>query len=145
MGGMGFLNYQATLFLLYDSPVFRFLPAKDTNADLGFVAHSDLRLLISTLAATEITLLGMFIGHHLWTFRSRNRASGSVLLKAGQYHAKMIVSALLIFTGSINLLVVQFGVYPYVAAAAGATLAFAWNWLWDSLVIWGQGKKLQTG
>jgi putative flippase GtrA len=141
VGGLGFLNYQATLFLLYDSPVFTFLPAKDASVNLGFFEHSDVRLLISTLAATEVTLIGMFTGHHLWTFRDRNPASGSMPLKLGQYHAKMLVSALLIFTGSINLLVVQFGVYPYLAAAVGTVLAFAWNWLWDSVVIWGEGKR----
>ena len=145
VGGLGFLNYQATLFLLYDSPVFGFLPAKDASVNLGFFEHSDFRLLISTLAATEVTLIGMFMGHHLWTFRDRDPASRSTLLKLGQYHAKMLVSALLIFAGSINLLVVQFGVYPYIAAAIGTALAFLWNWLWDSVVIWGEGKKPGTG
>lgn len=145
VGGMGFLNYQVTLFVLYDSPLPWFLPAKDTSTDFVLFQHSDVRLLISTLAATEVTLIAMFMGHHLWTFRNRDLVSRPALLRLGQYHAKMLVSALVIFTGTINLLVVQFGVYPYVAAAIGAASAFAWNLFWDTGVIWRQRKKSRAG
>ncbi|GAG40586.1 unnamed protein product, partial [marine sediment metagenome] len=72
VGGSGYLLYQAILFLMYDSPLFWFLPAKDTSSTILFLEHGDARLLITTLVATALTLVGVFMGHNLWTFRDRD-------------------------------------------------------------------------
>lgn len=71
VGAMGYLIYQVVLFIMYDSPLFWFLPAKDTGASLVLFTHDDLRLLITSLVAAELSIVGAFIGHNQWTFRDR--------------------------------------------------------------------------
>src|SRR5437867_6132750 len=71
VGGVAFLINQMGLYLLYDSPIFWLLPAKDTRADLLLFSHPDIRLLISSIVAVEAAILFQFNAHERWTFRKR--------------------------------------------------------------------------
>ena len=56
VGGIGYLVNQFILLLVYDSPVFAFLPAKDTDFDFIFFTHPDVRLFIASVLAVEAAL-----------------------------------------------------------------------------------------
>src|SRR3990172_12091000 len=60
VGGFGFIINQTMLFLLYDSPLFWFLPGKDTHVDFGLFTHPDIRLLISSILAVEVAIVFQF-------------------------------------------------------------------------------------
>lgn len=141
VGALGYLIYQALLFLLYDAPILPFLPDKDTSADILFFQHDDLRLLIATLVATEMSIVGVFAGHNTWTFRHRQTVRRPLWLRFGQFNAKALVSTLGILTVTVNILILRFDLYHFVAVPIGVALAFTWNWLWDSQIIWRQAKK----
>ena len=57
VGSVAFVVNQLALYLLYDAPLFSFLPGKDTRIDLGLVAHPDARLLIASSVAVEVAIL----------------------------------------------------------------------------------------
>lgn len=145
VGGSGYLLYQGVLFLMYDSPLFWFLPAKDTSANIIFFEHGDVRLLITTLVATVLTLVGVFTGHNLWTFRDRNSVGKPLWLRFGQFVAAASVAAFGIVTVTVNVLTVQFDMYHFVALPIGVALAAIWDWLWYSQFIWRRGKKAHPG
>jgi len=136
VGGTGYLAYQAVLFVVYDSPVFWFLPAKDTAVSMLLFDHGDVRLLIATLVATAVALIGVFTGHNLWTFRDSCAVRKPLLMRFGQFVAAALPAALGIVTVTVNVLTVQFGVYHYVALPIGVALGAIWNWLWYSRFIW---------
>jgi len=136
IGLSGYVTYQIVFLLLYESPLIWFLPAK--GEDLGLIAfsHSDARLLITTLVAAELSIVGVFFGHHFWTFRDRATAEKPVWLRFVQFNAKASVSSLGLITLVVNLLTLQVGASPYLAIPAGVAVAFLWNWTWDSRYIW---------
>lgn len=140
VGGSASVLYQSVLFLLYDSPLFPILPDKDVSARLVFFDHGDVRLLIVTIIAMEIGVTTAFIGHSFWTFRDRGEHK-PLLLRYGQFHANQLISALGILTVTVNVLTVQFGFYHFIAAPIGMAMAGAWNWLFDSQVIWRRAKR----
>jgi len=141
VGATGYLIYQIVLFLMYDLSLLSFLPAKDTSADLVLFTHSDIRLLITTLVAAELSIIGAFIGHNHWTFGDRDVVYNPVLLRFAKYNAKAVVSTMIIITGVVNVLTVGFGLYHVVAVPVGVLTGFAWNWLWDAQYIWRQAKR----
>ena len=139
VGGTAFVLYQSVLFLVYDSPLFPFLPDKDVSARIIFFDHGDVRLLIATLVATEVGIVAGFTGHNRWTFRMRGHKP--LLRRFGQYHANQLIGTLAILTGIVNLLTVQFGFYHFVAAPIGMVAMGAWNWTLDSQFIWRRAKR----
>jgi putative flippase GtrA len=141
VGGTGYVIYQLVLFLMYDWSLFPFLPAKDTSADLLLFAHEDLRLLITTLVAAELSIIGAFTGHNHWTFGSRAVVANPWWLRFLKYNAKAVVSTMLIVTGVVNLLTMGFGLHHAIAVPVGVLAAFAWNWMWDAQYIWRQAKR----
>ena len=140
VGGTGYLIYQAVLFLVYDAPLIRFLPAKGTSATILFFEHGDVRLLITTLVATALALVAVFTGHNLWTFRDRDRVDKPVWLRFVQYVAAALVAALGIVTVTVNVLIVQFDVYHFIALPIAVSLAGIWDWLWYSQSIWRRAR-----
>ena len=140
VGGSGYLLYQGNLFLIYDSPLFWFLPAKDTSAVIIFFEHADVRFLIATLVASPLTLVSLFTGHNLWTFRDRDSVRKPIWLRFGQFIAAALI-AVGITLATLNLLVVQFGMYHFVALPIAASLGGAWDWLWYSRFVWRRAKK----
>jgi putative flippase GtrA len=140
VGGSGYLLYQGVLFLMYDSPLFWFLPAKDTSAVIIFFEHGDVRLLITTLVATSLTLVVVFTGHNLWTFRDRDSVRKPLWMRFGQFVATVSIGAGIVIA-TVNVLAVRFDMYHFVALPIGAALAGTWDWLWYSRFVWRRGKK----
>jgi putative flippase GtrA len=141
VGGTGYVIYQAVLFLMYDLGLVPGLPAKDTSLDLGLFTHDDLRLLITTLVAAELSIVGAFAGHNNWTFRDRSVVPSPSWLRFLKYNAKAVVSTMLIVTGVVNLATVGFGLHHVIAVPLGVGSAFLWNWMWDAQYIWRQVKR----
>ena len=138
VGGMAFVIYQVFLFLLYDSPLFWFLPEKDTDADLVFFNHPDIRLLISSIVAVELAIVFQFNSHDRWTFRRRPRG-GWILHRFIKFNISSIVSPIIIVI-TTNVLTLALGVSPYISSIAGVLIGFVWNWALNSLVIWPQER-----
>lgn len=145
VGTLGYVIYQAVVAIMYDTTVFWFLPRRDQGVSLVFFNHGDARLLIATLVATELAIIGGFCGHNLWTFRSRDRVRKPLWMRFGQFNAKALVSTLGILTVTVNILTVNFDVRHYLAVPIGVVLAFAWNWTWDTEVVWARAKRPPTG
>ena len=135
VGGSGYLLYQVVLFLMYDSDLFWFLPAKKTSADFVVFEHGDFRFLIVTLAATAVTLIGVFAGHNLWTFRDRSSARKAIWMRFGQFVAAASMGVAIVIV-TVNVLTVQFDIYHFVALPFAVSLAALWDWLLYSVVVW---------
>jgi len=140
VGGSGYLLYQAVLFLVYDSAAFWFLPDKDTSAVIIFFEHADVRLLVTTLVASAVTVVGVFTGHNLWTFRDRAPVHKPVWMRLGQFLATVSVGSGIVIV-MVNVLTVQFDMYHFVALPIGVALAGTWDWLWYSQFVWRRAKK----
>ncbi len=136
VGGTGYVVYQSVLFLMYDSPLIWFLPAKNTSADILAFEHGDLRFLITTLVATSLALVGVFTGHNLWTFGAKLSDRKPLWLRFGQFVAFASVAAFGIVTPTVNVLTVQFGLYHFLALPVGVALGAVWDWLWYSRFVW---------
>ncbi len=139
VGGIGFLIYQAAFYVLYDSPVFWFLPGKDTRVDFGLFTHPDIRLLIGSIAAVETAIVFQFNAHDRWTFRHRPR-NGWGLLRFVKFNVSSAVSPIIMVL-TVNVVTPTFGLSPYLSSAIGVLLGFTWNWTWNSMVIWPHQKE----
>jgi putative flippase GtrA len=136
VGGTAYVVYQSVLFLMYDSTLFWFLPAKNTSADVILFEHGDLRFLISTLVANTLALIGVFTGHNLWTFRAKHSVRKPLWLRFGQFVAFASIAAFGIVTPTVNVLTVQFDMRHFFALPIGIALGGVWDWLWYSRFIW---------
>jgi len=90
----GYIVYQLVFLLFYESPLVWFLPAKGEELRLLAFSHSDARLLITTLVAAELSIVAVFSGHHLWTFRDRRTDEKPIWLRFIQFNGKAAVSSL---------------------------------------------------
>jgi putative flippase GtrA len=109
---------------------------------LGLFTHSDLRLLIGTIVAAEVSITGGFFARDLWVFTDWPTTNTPKWIKFLQYQAKSFVSTLGILTVTVNVLTPQVGISHYIATPIGVAAAFAWNWLWESSIIW---RKREQG
>ncbi|HVP04207.1 MAG TPA: GtrA family protein [Dehalococcoidia bacterium] len=145
VGGVGYSIAQVALFLLYDSPLFPFLPDKHTHANLLLFTHKDIRLLIASVASVEFAIICQFNFHERWTFRERNRA-GHILKRFAKYNAASIVSPIIMVI-CVNVLTPVFRdaagtgslvakVAPYLANTVGVLIGFSWNYALNTLIIW---------
>lgn len=134
VGTIGYLVNQITLFIVYDSPVFWFLPEQRTRVDLGLFAHRDVRLLIATIVAVEAAIVSNFLWHERWTFRERDR-SASKRWRFAKFNSTSIGSPIISVT-TVNILTPMFGISPYLTNTIGIILGMTWNWLWNTFVIW---------
>jgi putative flippase GtrA len=144
VGGIAFVIYQVCLYLLYGEPpasffpdlegLFWFFPKRDTSADLLLFSLSDVRLLIASAIAVEITVVFQFNSHERWTFRHRPR-SGWAPIRFLRFNLSSIVSPIIIVI-TTYVLSVQFGLLPYISSAIGVLIGVGWNWTLNSLVIW---------
>jgi len=134
VGGVAFLIYQFALFVLYDTPLFSFLPDKNTKLDLGPIAIPDTRLLISSIIAIELAVLFQFNSHERWTFRNRPR-EGWIGARFLKFNLSSIVSPTIIVV-TTNALTAIVGWPPYLSATIGVLLGFAWNWTVGTRIIW---------
>lgn len=140
VGAMGYVIYQVVVALLYDVGILGFLPDKEQSVDLLLFTHGDSRFLIATLVATELSIIGVFNGHRLWTFRFRDYAEKPLWIRFLQFNAKALISTLGIITVIVNVLTVSFGVYHYIAVPVGVAVGFIWNWTWDTQIVWRRAK-----
>ena len=144
VGGIAFVIFQVFLYLLYGQPpapffpdlssLFWFFPEKDTHANLLLFTHPDIRLLIASIIAVEISIVFQFSSHERWTFRNRRR-TGWALVRFLRFNLSAIVSPIIIVL-TTNVLSVAFNVLPYISSALGVLIGFFWNWTLNSLVIW---------
>jgi len=139
VGSFGYLVNQFFLFLFYDSPAFAFLPEKDTSAAIVFFTHPDVRLLIATIVAVEVSILSNFFWHNVWTFSDREQRL-PMALRFVAFNITSIGSPI-ISVATVNVLTPKFGVNPYLANTVGIALGMVWNWLWNAQVIWRKGKE----
>jgi putative flippase GtrA len=144
-GATGYVVYQLVFLVLYESPLVWFLPEKGESISLLVFTHGDGRLLITTLVAAELSIVAVFFGHHLWTFRDRLSVNRPMWLRLAQFNAKAAVSSLGILTVMVNGLTLGLDVTPYLAIPAGVATAFLWNWTWDSRFIWRHRKRRNEG
>ncbi len=144
VGGSGYVLYQAILFLVYDSALFWFLPAKDTSVGIVFFEHADVRFLITTLLASALSLVFVFTGHNLWTFRDRDSVRKPLWMRFGQFIATVVVAAVIVLV-TVNVLTVQFDMYHFLALPVGVSLGGIWDWLWYSRFVWRRAKKTDVG
>jgi putative flippase GtrA len=134
VGGIGYLVNQFTLFTVYDSPVFTFLPARGTDFDFILFTHTDIRLFIASVMAVEAAILSNFYWHERWTFRHRERRSLRPI-RFLKFNCTSIGGPL-IAIATVNILTPVFDMSPYIANTIGIGLGFIWNWVWNTLVIW---------
>ncbi|MBI1886735.1 MAG: GtrA family protein [Chloroflexi bacterium] len=130
VGGIAYLINQLALFLLYDSPVFWFLPAKDTE----FLGDPDVRLLISSILAVEVSIIFQFNSHERWTFRGRSR-KGPGIVRFLKFNLTSAVSPIIVVV-TVNTLTPIFDISPYVSNTIGILIGFIWNWGFNTLLIW---------
>ena len=136
VGAVGYVVYLALIFFVYDLALFPFLPDKDTSVDLLLFTHDDALLLITSLIATQLSIVAVFIGHNLWTFADRQKTEKSLAIRFLQFEGRALVSTLGILTVAVNVLPLAVGIHPSLALLAGMAIAFAWNWILDSRFIW---------
>lgn len=134
VGGIGFIIYQGMFALVYDAPLFWFLPDKHTKASLLLFTHKDIRLLIASIVAVEVAIFFQFNSHERWTFRHRER-DGTLFMRFVRFNASSFVSPLIIVV-TVNVMSTQFDITPYIANFVGVGLGFIWNWTIGSMVIW---------
>jgi len=150
VGGVGFVIFQFFLFLVYDAPVFWFLPSQDTSTDLGLFTHSDIRLLIASIVAVEIAIICQFNLHDRWTFRWRPR-DGWIGQRFIKFQVSSIMSPIIVVV-TVNALtpILRNAVddesfigtlAPYLSSALGVLMGFVWNWTLNSLIIWPHQRK----
>lgn len=133
VGGTGYLVFQLFFFLVYDSPLVWFLPAKDTRVNLLVFTDPDIRLLIASVAAVEVAIVFQFNAHERWTFRERPRR-GPAITRFLRFNVSSAVSPIIIVL-TTNTLTPMFGL-PYVWNTVGTLLGFIWNWTVNTLIIW---------
>jgi putative flippase GtrA len=136
VGATGYIIYQIAFLVLYESGVVWFLPDKEQSVSLLGISHGDSRLLITTLIAAELSIIGVFGGHHHWTFREREVDGKALWLRFSQFNLKAAVSSLGILNLVVNVMILSLDVSSYIAIPIGVATAFAWNWIWDSRFIW---------
>ena len=134
VGGIGFLVNQFTLLVVYDAPVFGFLPGKDTDFNFLLFTHPDIRLFIASVMAVEAAVISNFYWHERWTFRHRERHAPKIV-RFFKFNFTSIGSPV-IAVATINVLTPVFGISPYIANTIGIGLGTAWNWTLNTRVIW---------
>ena len=139
VGGIAYLINQFMLYMLYDAPVFGFLPAQDTGLSLGLFRHPDIRLLISSVIAVEMAIVFQVNAHERWTFRDRER-KGWGPLRFLKFNLAAAASPIIVVV-SINTLTPLLNFSPYLSNTIGIMIGFLWNWTWNTLVIWPQKHK----
>jgi putative flippase GtrA len=150
VGGMGFVIFQFFLFLVYDAPVFWFLPSQDTSTDFGLFTLSDIRLFIASVVAVEIAIICQFNLHDRWTFRWRPR-DGWIGQRFIKFQVSSIMSPIIVVV-TVNALtpILRDAVddesfigtlAPYLSSALGVLMGFIWNWTLNSLIIWPHQRK----
>lgn len=142
VGSVGYVVYVGLLTVMYDLALLPFLPAKGQEVNLLLFAHKDSLFLLTTLIASEASIVAVFAGHSLWTFTDSPASAKPLWLRFAQFEARALVSTLGILTVSVNVAVLA-GLHHYLALPIGLVATFTWNWLWDSKVIW--RKREQNG
>ncbi|MCH8814152.1 MAG: GtrA family protein [Chloroflexi bacterium] len=134
VGAMAFVVNQLALYLLYDAPLFGFLPGKDARIDFWFAVHPDARLLIASSVSVEVAILFKFLWSERWIFRHR-RPEGAPWARMMHFNMSAAASAVLAVSVT-NVLTPVFGITPYVTTGVGVLCGFMLNWVWSARLVW---------
>jgi putative flippase GtrA len=141
VGGLGYLINQSFLFILYDTSLAGFMPAKDADAAILTFTHDDVRLLIASIIAVELSIFSNFYWHDRWTFR--DRVKKPFVLRYLQFNATSIGSPL-ISVVVLNILTPYLGVVHHLLAnTIGILMGTSWNWFCNTHLIW-RKRPLRT-
>lgn len=132
VGGVIFVINQAALLLFYD--ILPVLPVRDRNFDFVLFTHPDIRLLLASALAVEVSIVFKFYALERWTFRDRPR-HGWGPVRFLRFNASCIVGSVII-VATVNVLTPVFGISPYLSNTAGTLLGFSANWLFSTYLIW---------
>ncbi len=132
VGGVAFVINQAALLLLYD--ILPILPAHDRDFDFGLFTHPDIRLLLASALAVQVSIVFKFFALENWTFRDRPRR-GWGLARFLQFNATCIVSPIIVVS-TVNVLTPVFGISPYISLSVGTVFGFLANWAFSAYLIW---------
>ena len=132
VGGIAFVIDQAALLLLYD--ILPVLPARGRDFDFGLFRHPDIRLLLASALAVEVSIVFKFYALERWTFRDRPRR-GWGLTRFMQFNASCFVGSVIV-VATVNVLTPVFGISPYISLSIGTLLGFLANWAFSSYLIW---------
>ena len=142
----------------YQSTVLRFLVAGGLSYVVNqaflyaFVEHifigitGDLlrflsaRLLLSSLAALEISILVRFYLNDRWTFRGRYERPFLVRLYQSNLGA---FGGPLITLATVNMLTPLMGISYLLTNSLGILLGLVWNWLWSNHVVWSRQDSVE--
>lgn len=133
VGGIGYFVNQGVLYLLYDAPLFAWLPPQGADWTTPWFNIRDIRLLIASAAGVEAAIISNFTWHHWWTF-----AGGSdtrLYLRFLRFNLTSLGSPAISLLMT-NTLTPYFGVHYFIANSIGILMGTTWNWLWASRVIW---------
>ena len=139
VGGIAYLINQSVLFLLYDTSLFWFMPAKDTAAGFLLFTHPDIRLLLASILAVEVAIIFQFNAHERWTFRDRVR-QGRGLVRFLKFNLTSVGSPIIIVV-TVNTLTPMFGISPYISNTIGVLGGVTLNWTMNTLVIWPRQQR----
>ena len=139
VGGIAYLINQSVLFLLYDTSLFWFMPAKDTAAGFLLFTHPDIRLLLASILAVEVAIIFQFNSHERWTFRDRVR-QGRGLFRFLKFNLTSVGSPIIIVV-TVNTLTPMFGISPYISNTIGVLGGVTLNWTMNTLVIWPRQQR----
>lgn len=134
VGGLAFAVNEAALFLLYDTSLLWFLPARDSRADFLFFAHPDVRLLMASVLSVQAAIAFKFFGHEHWTFAARPRRRW-IGIRFLSFNVSCIASSA-ISVLTVNILTPVFDLSPYIATAAGVWGGFLSNWVFSAHLVW---------
>jgi dolichol-phosphate mannosyltransferase len=97
-----------------------------------------LNLIISSLIAIELSLLGNFTLNNIWTFRSRKKVTfGSKIIK---YHLSVLIGIIFNFI-ILMILTKSFGVFYLVSNLLGILGGTLINYILSSYWAWAEPKK----
>jgi putative flippase GtrA len=142
VGGLAFAVNYVAFWLFYDSPVAAVFPDKDTEVDFVLFTHPDIRLLIASVLAVEISILFKFVIHEYWTFRGKS-GDLSFVSRLAQFNFSAFLAAILPII-TVNVLAAAFGFDPYIALLFGVAVGFVINWFWSAHLIWPGSDKAPT-
>lgn len=128
VGGVSFIVNQAALVAFNE---WLMAPVSDGVRIAG--QAFDLRLLVASATAVEVSIIARFALNDVWTFRARRA------LPLGRRFVASNLSSFgspIISLACVNIGTPLFGVSYLITNAAGVALGLAWNWWWSTRVVW---------
>ncbi len=139
VGLLAFVVNEVALFLVYDTPLFWFLPDKEVEAGIAGVEHPDIRLFVASVLSVEAAIAFKFFAYEHWTFADRPRR-GNIFWRFIQLNGASILGTI-VTVATVNLLTPLLGISPYISTPIGVLAAFMLNWFFSNHLIWRAHKQ----